>query len=105
MEGGYLWESGQKGPLLRPRNKDQSPVSNVKATGVINSNGEQRQGNKEKIKVRILTYRNEANSPGLSVRCGQCDKSKASLVSITAVIAVIINYRYLSCISLFLELC
>ena len=85
VEGGYLWESGQKGPLLWPRNKDQSPASNVKATGVANGNGGQRQGNKGKIKVRILTDKNEANSPGVSIRCGQCDKSKASLVSIMAV--------------------
>ena len=81
MEGGYLWESGQKGPLLR-RNKDQSPVANVKATTTVaNSNGGQRQRNKERIKVRILTDKNEANPPSGAVRCGQCDKSTASLVS------------------------
>jgi hypothetical protein len=83
VEGGYLWESGQKGPLLR-RNKDQSPMSNSKTTGVANSNGGQRRGNKEKIKVRILTDKDDAISPHV-VRCGQCDKSKASLVSIMAV--------------------
>ena len=52
VEGGYLWESGQKGPLLQ-RNKDQSPVSNIKAaTAVANSNGGQKLRNKEKIRVR-----------------------------------------------------
>lgn len=82
MEGGYLWESGQKGPLLR-RNKDQSPASNIKTTAVANSNGGQRQRNKEKIKVRILTDKNDANTTiSETVRCGQCDKSTASLVSI-----------------------
>lgn len=82
MEGGYLWESGQKGPLLR-QNKDQSPVSNIKATtAVANSNSGQRLRNKEKIKVRILTDKNEAKSPASeTIRCGQCDKSTASLVS------------------------
>lgn len=68
-------------------------MSNAKTTDVANSNGGQRQGNKEKIKVRILTDKNEANSPGLSIRCGQCDKSKASLVSIMAMTAMIINFR------------
>ena len=84
VEGGYLWESGKKGPLLQ-RNKDQSPVSTIKTTAAVaNSNGGQRQRNKEKIKVRILTDKNEANSPGVSeaLRCGQCEKSTASLVSV-----------------------
>ena len=81
MEGGYLWESGQKGPLLR-RHKDQSPASTIKTTAVTNSNGGQRLRNKEKIKVKILTDKNETNSLTSEVlRCGQCDKSTASLVS------------------------
>lgn len=76
VEGGFLWESGQKGPLLR-QPKDQ-PVKTVAITG--SSGGQKR--NKEKIRIKILSDKNEANLSNTEVvRCGQCDKSSASLVS------------------------
>ena len=80
VEGGFLWESGQKGALLR-QHKDQS----VKTVAITNGSGGQKR-NKEKIRVKILSDKNEANlSKTEVVRCGQCDKSSASLVS---------HYRY-----------
>lgn len=76
MEGGFLWESGQKGALLR-QHKDQP----VKTVAITNGSGAQKR-NKQKIRVKILSDKNEANLSSTEVvRCGQCDKSSASLVS------------------------
>ena len=80
MEGGFLWESGQRGPLLR-----KQPSSTVKATLVASSNGHHGQKrSKEKIKVKILSEKNGAGGSSAalseSIRCGQCDSSTASLV-------------------------
>lgn len=73
-----MWESGQKGPLLR-RHKDQ-PISTSKTTATPSGKDGQRK-NKEKIKVKILTDKNAADSKiSEIVRCGQCDNSTASLV-------------------------
>ena len=77
VEGGFLWESGQKGPLQR-RHKDH-PSSTI--GNVTSDNGGQKR-NKEKVRVKILSDKNEANSSFTDVvRCGQCDKGSASLVS------------------------
>ena len=80
VEGGFLWESGQKGALLQ-QHKDQ-PAKTVAITSGIG--GKKR--NKEKIRVKILSDKNEVNLSNTEiVRCGQCDKSSASIVS---------HYRY-----------
>ena len=79
MEGGFLWESGQKGPLLR-RNKTDQTITTVKTTPVSGGNSGQRK-NKEKIRVKILSDKNESDSKiSEMIRCGQCDRSTASLV-------------------------
>lgn len=83
VEGGYLWESGQKGPLLRQAKVDYSPASNIKMTSAVTkSNGVQRLKKKEKIRVKMLTEATKSPPASEVVsRCGQCEKSTASLVS------------------------
>lgn len=80
MEGGFLWESGQRGPLLRK----QPSSTAVKSTLVASTNSHHGQKrSKERIKVKILSEKNGAGGSTLpeSIRCGQCDSSTASLVS------------------------
>lgn len=65
------------------KHRDQ-PASTIKATMIAGSNHRQKRS-KEKIKVKILSENNCGGTPPAagseSIRCGQCDKSTASLVS------------------------